>query len=166
MKQIKLKNLLHEAIGNTLNEATVTAIDMEKMTAIAELLSDKNLFSELDGESLNPDSSMESMQSTINVIVELPKFISSDKKKFWKWVGKMHDKYGSDEVIWMNAENADQIEDSKLRAVFIELEEALDDLDTCFAEPLPRKKFVKAYESLATAVDKVLAASDKINPIK
>lgn len=164
MKQMKLKNLIREAAGNTLNEAAVKAIDAKKMTAIAELVSDENLFPELPYGALNPDSSVKRMQSTIDVIVELPKFINSDKKIFWKWVEKMRNKYGSDQVIWMNAEDADQIEDSKLRAVFSELDEALSDLDTCFAEPEPQKEFVKAYNRLAKAVDKVLAASSKIKP--
>jgi DNA-binding SARP family transcriptional activator len=147
-----------EAAGNTLNEA-VTAIDKKKMTSIAELVSDRDLFPELDGESLNPDSSVKRMQSTIDVIAELATVLDADKKTFFDFVGKMRNKYGSDQVIWMNAENADQIEDSKLNSVFSELEEALSDLDVCFAEPLTQKEFVKAYNRLAKAVDKVLAAT-------
>jgi hypothetical protein len=104
---------------------------------------------------------MKSMQSSIDVIVKLPKALAGDYDSFGKFLDKMTDKYGADQVIWMNAENADQIEDSKLNSVFSELEEALSDLDTCFAEFESMNDFAKAYNRLAKAVDKVLAAMGK-----
>jgi hypothetical protein len=163
MKKMKLKNLIREAAGNTLNEA-VTAIDAKKMTAIAKLVSDRNLFPELDGESLNPDSSMRDMKDTIQVIMKLPIVLNSgDDEKIFKFITNMVDKYGDDQVIWMNAENADQIEDPTMKSVFMELEEALMELRYCFAELEPDSKFEKAYNRLAEAVDKVLAAMGKNN---
>ena len=161
---MKLKNLIREAAGNTLNEAAVKAIDAKKMTAIAKLVSDPNLFPELDGESLNPDSSMSEMKDTIQVIVKLPTVLNSgDDEKIFNWITKMVDKYGDDQVIWMNAENADQIEDPTMKSVFVELEEALKELRYCFADLEPDYKFEKAYNRLAKAVDKVLAAMGKNN---
>jgi len=163
MKTMKLKNLIREAASNTLNEA-VTAIDAKKMTAIAKLISDRNLFPELDGESLNPDASMSEMKDTIQVIAKLPIVLNSgDDEKIFNWITKMVDKYGDDQVIWMNAENADQIEDPTMKSVFVELEEALKELRYCFADLEPDSKFVKAYNRLAKAVDKVLTAVGKNN---
>jgi hypothetical protein len=162
MKKMKLKNLIREAAGNTLNEAAVKAIDAKKMTAIAKLVSDPNLFPELDGESLCPDSDMNELKDTIQVIVKLPTVLNSgDDEKIFNWITKMVDKYGDDQVIWMNAENADQIEDPTMKSVFVELEEALKELRYCFADLEPDTKFEKAYNRLAKAVDKVLAAMGK-----
>jgi hypothetical protein len=162
MKKMKLKNLIREAAGNTLNEA-VTAIDAKKMTAIAKLVSDPNLFPELDGESLCPDSDMNELKDTINVIVKLPTMMNTPGDKFFNFITKMVDKYGDDQVIWMNAENADQIEDPTMKSVFMQLEEALKELRYCFADLEPDSKFEKAYNRLAKAVDKVLAAVGKNN---
>ena len=159
---MKLKNLIREAAGNTLNEA-VTAIDAKKMTAIAKLVSDPNLFPELDGESLCPDSDMNELKDTINVIVKLPTMMNTPGDKFFNFITKMVDKYGDDQVIWMNAENADQIEDPTMKSVFMQLEEALKELRYCFADLEPDSKFEKAYNRLAKAVDKVLAAVGKNN---
>jgi len=164
MKKIKLKNLIREAAGNTLNEA-VTAIDAKKMTAIAKLVSDPNLFPELPYGALMPDSSMKRMQSNIDVIVQLPTVLNSDNNKFFSFVEKMRNKYGSDQVIWMSAEDADRIKDPKFKSLFTTLDKALRGLKYCFAEPLSQEEFVKAYNTLAKVVDNVLAASSKIKPI-
>ena len=162
MNAQQFRKLIKEEISNVLSEAVVPAIDAKKMTAIAKLLSDKNLFPELDGESLNPDSSMSSMKDTIQVIVKLPTVLNSgNDEKIFNWITKMVDKYGDDQVIWMNAENADQIEDPTMKSVFEELHEALMELRYCFADLEPDNKFVKAYNRLAKAVDKVLAAMGK-----
>jgi hypothetical protein len=160
MKKMKLKNLIREAVGNTLNEAAVKAIDATKMTAIAKLISDPNLFPELDGESLNPDSSMNSMKETIEVIVKLGTVIN-DPKKAAKFINKMTEKYDADQVIWMNAENADQIEDPDLNEVFTALDEAIADLRYCFADFERVDEFQKSYTQLGRAIDKVLAAMGK-----
>ena len=162
--KMKLKNLIREAVvegpSNRYPSTTVTAIDAKKMTAVAEIITDTELFPELDGESICPKSLSE-LKDTIDVIVKLPKALAGDYDSFGKFLDKMTDKYGADQVIWMNAENADQIEDSKLNSVFSELEEALSDLDTCFAEFESMNDFAKAYNRLAKAVDKVLAAMGK-----
>ena len=164
MDKMKLKNLIREAAGNTLNEAVVPAIDMNKMTAIAKLVSDPNLFPELDGESLCPDSNMSELKDTIQVIAKLPTVLNSgNDEKIFNYITKMVDKYGDDQVIWMNAENADQIEDPTMKSVFEELHEALMELRYCFADLEPDSKFEKAYNRLAKAVDKVLAAMGKNN---
>ena len=160
MNAQQFRKLIKEEISNVLSEAAVPAIDAKKMTAIAKLVSDPNLFPELDGESLNPDSSMSEMKDTIQVIVKLPTVLNSgDDEKIFNWITKMVDKYGDDQVIWMNAENADQIEDPTMKSVFVELEEALKELRYCFADLEPDSKFAKAYNRLAKAVDKVLAAT-------
>jgi hypothetical protein len=108
---------------------------------------------------------MKRMQNTIDVIVELPKYINGDEAEFWKWVDEMRDKYGSDQVINMNAEDADRIKDTKLKSLFTTLDKALRGLKYCFAEPEPQMEFVKAYNTLAKVVDNVLAAIAKIKPI-
>jgi hypothetical protein len=159
----EISNVLSEAPGNRYPSTTVTAIDAKKMTAIAKIITDTELFPELDGESVCPKS-MSEVKDTIDVIVKLPKALAGDYDSFGKFLDKMTDKYGADQVIWMNAENADQIEDSKLNSVFSELEEALSDLDTCFAEFESMNDFAKAYNRLAKAVDKVLAAMSKNKP--
>ena len=164
MKKMKLKNLIREAVvegpSNRYPSTTVTAIDAKKMTAVAEIITDTKLFPELDGESVCPKS-MSEVKDTIDVIVKLPKALAGDYDSFGKFLDKMTDKYGADQVIWMNAENADQIEDSKLNSVFSELEEALSDLDTCFAEFESMNDFAKAYNRLAKAVDRVLTTMGK-----
>jgi len=154
---------VNEAPTNRYPSTTVTAIDAKKMTAVAKIITDTELFPELDGESVCPKS-MSEVKDTIDVIVKLPKALAGDYDSFGKFLDKMTDKYGADQVIWMNAENADQIEDSKLNSVFSELEEALSDLDTCFAEFESMNDFAKAYNRLAKAVDKVLAVMSKIKP--
>ena len=154
----EISNILSEAPANRYPSTTVTAIDAKKMTAIAKIITDTELFPELDGESVCPKS-MSEVKDTIDVIVKLPKALAGDYDSFGKFLDKMTDKYGADQVIWMNAENADQIEDSKLNSVFSELDEALSDLDTCFAEFESMNDFAKAYNRLAKAVDKVLAAT-------
>jgi hypothetical protein len=152
------ESVVNEAPTNRYPSTTVTAIDAKKMTAVAKIITDTELFPELDGESVCPKS-MSEVKDTIDVIVKLPKALAGDYDSFGKFLDKMADKYGADQVIWMNAENADQIEDSKLNSVFSELEEALSDLDTCFAEFESMNDFAKAYNRLAKAVDKVLAAT-------
>jgi hypothetical protein len=163
MNAQQFRKLIKEEISNILSEAAVPAIDAKKMTAIAKLISDKKLFPELDGESLNPDSSMNSMKDTIDVIVKLGTVIN-DNKKAAKFINKMTEKHGSDQVIWMNAENADQIEDPDLNEVFTALDEAIDDLRYCFADFEYVDEFQKSYTQLARAIDKVLAAMGKNKP--
>lgn len=161
MNAQQFRQLIKEEISNILSEAAVPAIDKNKLTDIAKLVSDPNLFPELDGESLNPDSSMNTMKDTIDVIVKLGTILN-DKKKHAAFVRKMVDEYGSDQVIWMAAENADQIEDPKLNSVFTALDAALRDLRYCFADFEPFEEYQKSYTRLGKAIDKALAASRKL----
>jgi allantoicase len=160
MKASEFRKLIREEINNVLNEAAITPIDKNKMTAIAKLISDTNLFPELKGNSVNRDSSMDEMKDTIAVIVKLPTVLS-DKGKWVDFVKKMRNDYGSDQVIWMMAENGKKIKNPKLNSVFSELHVALNDLRNCFSEFRSFEEFQKTYNRLAKAVDKVLAAMGK-----